>query len=52
MLRHPYYHSAQQEQRDEAIERYKAEATAFLIAANKPVRGRVLEPVAVVETRH
>jgi hypothetical protein len=52
MLRHPYYQSAQQEQRAEAIERYQAEATAFLIAKNNPVRGRVLEPVVSGETRH
>ena len=46
MTLHPYFRTPKQEQRETAIERYQREAAEFL-AKQRPIRGRVLEPVGV-----
>lgn len=43
MTYHPYFKPAHQEQREEAIERYKIEADRYLREPPRPITGRVLE---------
>jgi len=48
-MQHPYFKTAKAEQHEEALEKYRVEAVRFLSRGQRPITGRVLEPV---ETRH
>jgi hypothetical protein len=49
MLKHPYYASSKDEQRQDAIDRARAEAAAFLGRKRRPEGVRLLPAISALE---